>query len=318
MAAPAKQKKPEPFRPLITDNDPNWIRIRGARSNNLKNVDLDLPRNQLVVITGVSGSGKSSITMDTLYAEGQRRYVESLSAYARQFLMRMKKPDVDMIHGICPAIALEQKVSGGNNRSTVGSLTEIYDFLRMLYARIGRTYSPISGEEVHKQEVSDVIDYLRDLKEGTKAAILIPLPLKYADRTVGQELELLLQKGYTRLRLQGELIDIQDWLADHPADAKKKLGTWPAAAELLILIDRFVIAQEDDENWKRIADSALTAFQESEGLCHLQVYDGPEKQFSNRFEADGMAFLEPNPQLFNYNNSYGACPRCEGYGKVTG
>ena len=318
MAAPAKQKKPEPFRPLITDNDPNWIRIRGARSNNLKNVDLDLPRNQLVVITGVSGSGKSSITMDTLYAEGQRRYVESLSAYARQFLMRMKKPDVDMIHGICPAIALEQKVSGGNNRSTVGSLTEIYDFLRMLYARIGRTYSPISGEEVHKQEVSDVIDYLRDLKEGTKAAILIPLPLKYADRTVGQELELLLQKGYTRLRLQGELIDIQDWLADHPADAKKKLGTWPAAAELLILIDRFVIAQEDDENWKRIADSALTAFQESEGLCHLQVYDGPEKQFSNRFEADGMAFLEPNPQLFNYNNSYGACPRCEGYGKVMG
>ena len=318
MAAPAKQKKPEPFRPLITDNDPNWILIRGARSNNLKNVDLDLPRNQLVVITGVSGSGKSSITMDTLYAEGQRRYVESLSAYARQFLMRMKKPDVDMIHGICPAIALEQKVSGGNNRSTVGSLTEIYDFLRMLYARIGRTYSPISGEEVHKQEVSDVIDYLRDLKEGTKAAILIPLPLKYADRTVGQELELLLQKGYTRLRLQGELIDIQDWLADHPADAKKKLGTWPAAAELLILIDRFVIAQEDDENWKRIADSALTAFQESEGLCHLQVYDGPEKQFSNRFEADGMAFLEPNPQLFNYNNSYGACPRCEGYGKVMG
>lgn len=318
MASPAKTKKPEPFRPLITDNDPHWIRIRGARSNNLRNVDLDIPRNELVVITGVSGSGKSSITMDTLYAEGQRRYVESLSSYARQFLMRMKKPDVDMIHGICPAIALEQKVSGGNNRSTVGSLTEIYDFLRMLFARIGHTYSPVSGEEVHKEEVSDVIDYLKTQKEDLRAAILIPLPVKYADRTVQQELDLLLQKGFTRLRMDGDLVQIEDWLNKHKVDARKKLGKWEKAEELRVLIDRFVIHHEDEDNWKRIADSALTAFQESEGICHVQIYDGAERTFSNRFEADGIAFLEPNPQLFNYNNSYGACPRCEGYGKVMG
>jgi excinuclease ABC subunit A len=301
-----------------TGVDPNWIQIKGARSNNLKNISLDIPRNQLVVVTGVSGSGKSSITMDTLYAEGQRRYVESLSSYARQFLMRMKKPEVDLILGIAPAIALEQKTGGSNNRSTVGSLTEIYDFLRMLYARIGVTYSPISGEVVRKHEVRDVVDFLRASPEGTRAALFIPLPLKYADRTVQQELDLLLQKGYTRLRVAGELIPIEDWLVANKGAAKKKLGAWADAASLLILIDRFVITHEDEENWKRIADSALTAFQESEGLCTVQVFGGEERVFSNRFELDGISFPEPNPQLFNYNNSYGACPRCEGYGKVMG
>ncbi|MBP6185569.1 MAG: excinuclease ABC subunit UvrA [Saprospiraceae bacterium] len=317
MATTARTKK-EAFKPLITDTDPNWIRIKGARSNNLKNIDLALPRNQLIVVTGVSGSGKSSITMDTLYAEGQRRYVESLSSYARQFLMRMKKPDVDYIHGISPAIALEQKTGGSNNRSTVGSLTEIYDYMRLLYARVGKTFSPISGALVKKHEVSDVVDFLKQQKEDAKAALFIPLPLKYADRTVQQELELLLQKSYTRLRINGELVNMEDWLAANKTTAKKKLGTWSEAKNLLILIDRFVIQAEDDENWKRIADSALTAFQESEGLCVVQVYDGEERAFSNRFELDGMAFPEPNPQLFNYNNSFGACPRCEGYGKVMG
>lgn len=315
--SPPRKKKEENV-PVVAENDPNWIRIRGARSNNLRNVDLDIPRNRLVVVTGVSGSGKSSITMDTLYAEGQRRYVESLSAYARQFLMRMKKPDVDTIHGIAPAIALEQRTGGSNNRSTVGSMTEIYDFLRLLYARIGRTYSPISGAEVKKHEVSDVVDHLKSLPDGTRAAILIPLPLKYADRTVQQELELLLQKGYTRLRSQGELCEIEEWLERNKASAKKKLGAWSGAKDLLVLIDRFAVRTEDDENWKRIADSALTAFQESEGLCILQVYDGEERSFSNRFELDGITFPDPNPQLFNYNNSFGACPRCEGYGKVMG
>lgn len=316
MAAPVTRKKKPASATESLRHD--RIVIRGARSNNLKNIDLELPRNQLIVVTGVSGSGKSSITMDTLYAEGQRRYVESLSAYARQFLMRMKKPDVDFIQGIAPAIALEQKTGSSNNRSTVGSLTEIYDFLRLLYARIGKTYSPVSGEEVRRHEVSDVVDFLREGAEGDKAALFIPLPLKYADRTVRQELDLLLQKGYTRLRVGGELVAIQDWLEQNTTTARRKLGNWEEAAGLYVLIDRFAIAHEDEENWKRIADSALTAFQESEGICIVHRYGGEERMFSNRFELDGMAFPDPTPQLFNYNNSYGACPRCEGYGKVMG
>lgn len=317
MASTPRTRKTSPAAAEATP-DPNWIRIKGARSNNLRNISLDLPRNQLVVVTGVSGSGKSSITMDTLYAEGQRRYVESLSAYARQFLMRMKKPEVDLIQGIAPAIALEQKTGGSNQRSTVGSMTEIYDYLRMLYARIGQTISPVSGEVVRRHEVRDVVDFLRKQKEGAKAAILIPLPLKYADRTVQQELDLLLQKGYSRLRHAGELVAIEDWLKTHKAAAKKKLGASPEAASLLVLIDRFAIAHDDEENWKRVADSALTAFQESEGFCRVQIYGGKETTFSNRFELDGLTFPDPTPQLFNYNNSYGACPRCEGYGKVMG
>ena len=188
------------------------IYIKGARANNLKNVDLAIPKNQLVVITGVSGSGKSSITMDTLYAEGQRRYVESLSSYARQFLMRMKKPDVDYIKGVCPAIAIEQKVSTANSRSTVGSLTEVYDYLRLLYARIGKTYSPVSGELVKRHQVSDVTDYVLGFEEGDKVQLFIPLQQKYGDRLVEQELNLLLQKGYTRLYVNKKLERIEDLL----------------------------------------------------------------------------------------------------------
>ena len=293
------------------------IYIKGARANNLKNVDLLIPRNQLVVVTGVSGSGKSSITMDTLYAEGQRRYVESLSSYARQFLMRMKKPDVDYIKGICPAIAIEQKVSTRNARSTVGSLTEIYDYLRLLYARIGKTYSPVSGEIVKKHEVADVVDFIKSFDEGEKVQLLIPLPYKYKDRTIEQELNLLLQKGYTRLQYKGELLRIQDVLEGKQLKLNKTIEFYKDK-DIRILIDRFVVKLGDEENDKRIADSVQTAFYESEGECVVDIIDKATESFNNRFELDGILFLEPTPQLFNYNNSYGACPQCEGYGKVMG
>lgn len=293
------------------------IFIKGARANNLKNIDLHIPKNQLVVVTGVSGSGKSSITMDTLYAEGQRRYVESLSSYARQFLGRMKKPDVDFIKGICPAIAIEQKVTSGNNRSTVGSMTEIYDFLRLLYARIGKTISPISGEPVKRHTVSDVTDFINSLDEGARVHVFIPIPTKYADRTLKQELSLLLKKGYTRVFYQDQLTYIEDFLKDCPLDLKKTLDTFDKV-DLRILIDRFAVKKEDEENMKRIADSIQTAFQESEGNCIIAPEKGELATFNNRFELDGMEFIDPTPQLFNYNNSLGACPQCEGYGKIMG
>lgn len=292
------------------------IFIKGARANNLKNVSLEIPKNQLVVVTGVSGSGKSSITMDTLFAEGQRRYVESLSSYARQFLMRMKKPDVDYIRGICPAIAIEQKVSTANARSTVGTLTEIYDYLRLLYARIGRTYSPVSGQEVKKHEVSDVVDYILGLEEGTKVQLFAVVPHKYRDRLLGAELQLLLQKGYTRVLWEDQLQDIQDLMESGQPALKKRLDQ--QSEELYILVDRFVVKQDDEENTKRIADSVQTTFYESEGDCHVITLDGEEKSFNNRFELDGLTFLEPSPQLFNFNNPYGACPKCEGFSLVMG
>ncbi len=300
------------------DKKNNSISIKGARSNNLKNIDLDIPKNKLVVVTGVSGSGKSSITMDTLYAEGQRRYVESLSSYARQFLMRMKKPDVDYIKGICPAIAIEQKVSTSNARSTVGSLTEIYDFLRLLYARIGKTYSPVSGKLVKKHEVSDVVDYINSFKDDEKVQLFIPLQNKYSDRKLEQELSLLLQKGYTRIQVKGTLSRIEDLLEDKKFN-KKALISEIQDKGYKILIDRFVVKKDDEENAKRIADSVQTAFYESEGECYIEII-GKKKlgYFNNRFELDGMIFLEPTPQLFNYNNPFGACPQCEGYGKVMG
>jgi excinuclease ABC subunit A len=292
------------------------IFIKGARANNLKNISLEIPKNKLVVVTGVSGSGKSSITMDTLFAEGQRRYVESLSSYARQFLMRMKKPDVDYIRGICPAIAIEQKVSTSNARSTVGTLTEVYDFLRLFYARVGRTYSPVSGQEVKKHEVSDVVDYLLQLPTATKVLLFAHPPTKYQDRLLGAELQLLLQKGFTRVRWDGELQDIQELLETGKPFLKAQLSA--QKQELLILVDRFVINPEDEENTKRIADSVQTAFYESEGDCRLVVVDGEERTFNNRFELDGMLFLEPSPQLFNFNNPYGACPKCEGFSMIMG
>lgn len=287
------------------------IFIKGARANNLKNVNLSIPKNQLVVVTGVSGSGKSSITMDTLFAEGQRRYVESLSSYARQFLMRMKKPDVDFIKGICPAIAIEQKVTTSNARSTVGSLTEIYDYLRLLYARVGRMISPISGREVKKHEVSDVVDFIHQFDDGTKIQLFIPFQPKY-NRTIEQELNLFLQKGYTRISINGELNRVEDILETN-SDELSQNGTI-----VRILVDRFAVKNGDDENTKRIADSVQTAFFESEGDCIVEVIGKQEESFSNRFELDGMRFDEPQPLLFNYNNPFGACPKCEGYGRVIG
>mgnify|MGYP006278546889 CR=1 FL=1 len=300
-----------------TDGPQDYISIKGARANNLKSIDLSLPKNRLIIFTGVSGSGKSSITMDTLYAEGQRRYVESLSSYARQFLMRMKKPEVDYIKGICPAIAIEQKVSTSNARSTVGTLTEIYDYLRLLFARVGRTYSPVSGEEVRRHEVADVVDYIHRFEAGAKVQLFIPLPYKYQDRRLDQELNLLLKKGYTRLWMEETLQDIQDVLeSGHPL-LKKRIGA-VRDVNPLILIDRFVVKPEDEENRRRIADSIQTAFYESEGECLVDVMGKERKGFNNRFELDGISFLEPTPQLFNFNNPYGACPTCEGFSKVMG
>ena len=295
------------------------IYIKGAKGNNLKNVDLTIPKNQLVVVTGVSGSGKSSITMDTLYAEGQRRYVESLSSYARQFLMRMKKPEVDYIKGICPAIAIEQKVSTRNARSTVGTLTEIYDYFRLLFARIGKTYSPISGEIVKRHEVSDVIDFIQSFPEGTKVFLYIPLHLKYKERTLQQELNLLLQKGYNRVLIDQETHRIEDVLETPPKDISldTAIGDFPSG-KILILIDRFAVKIEDEEHLSRVADSVQTAFYESEGGCTVDVFEKEQRTFNNRFELDGMEFLDPSPQLFNYNNPYGACPTCEGFGQVMG
>lgn len=288
------------------------IYIKGARANNLKNVNLSIPKNQLVVVTGVSGSGKSSITMDTLFAEGQRRYVESLSSYARQFLMRMKKPDVDFIKGICPAIAIEQKVTTSNARSTVGSLTEIYDYLRLLYARVGTMISPISGREVKKHEVTDVVDFIHGFDDGTKVQLFIPFKTKY-DRTLEQELNLFLQKGYTRVAVNGELNRIEDLIGTANFKELSQNDTI-----IRILIDRFAVKNGNKENQKRIADSVQTAFYESEGDCVVDILNQQVESFSNRFELDGMRFDEPKPLLFNYNNPFGACPKCEGYGRVIG
>ena len=293
------------------------IHIKGARSNNLKNIDLVIPKNKLIVVTGLSGSGKSSLIIDTLYAEGQRRYVESLSSYARQFLDRMKKPEVDFIKGICPAIAIDQKVISSNARSTVGSLTEIYDYLRLLFARIGRTYSPVSGAEVKKHSVSDVVDYIFSLPENSRVLLCTPIQ-KNHDRPILQELGLLLQKGFTRVIYKGETVNIQE-LIDNDEEIKNvKNKTTKHTLDIKVLVDRFVVTQDDVENRKRISDSVLTAFSEGEGDCIIVPLVGEEKAFNNRFELDGIVFLEPSHLLFNYNNPYGACPKCEGYGKILG
>jgi len=306
----------------LTIEDPildlsRYIYINGARSNNLKNISVKLPKNQLIAVTGLSGSGKSSLIMDTLYSEGQRRYVESLSSYARQFLNRMKKPEVDSIKGICPAIAIEQRVSSGNTRSTVGSLTEINDYLRLLFARIGKTYSPISGQLVKKHSVTDVVDYVFYLPEGSKVVIYSPAHKKSYDRTMKKELDVLLQKGYSRIRWKNEIHQIEDVLESKSPFLDKNLseveeGEWD------ILIDRFVVKLEDIDLQNRVADSIQTSFYESDGHCLISVVEGEETMFNNRFEMDGMEFPEPSPQLFNYNNPYGACPKCEGFGKIIG
>lgn len=294
----------------------HFIHIKGAQSNNLKNIEIILPKDKLIVVTGLSGSGKSSLIMDTLYAEGQRRYVESLSSYARQFLSRMKKPKVEFIKGICPAIAIEQRVSSSNARSTVGTLTEVYDYLRLLFARVGKTISPVSGRVVTKHQVSDVVDYILSREEGSKLSVLIPLQQKFKERTVQTELEILLKRGYSRLWHNGELQYIEDILANE-TDLYYSVED-ERARDFKVLIDRFVVNNEE-ENQKRIADSVLTAFAESEGECIVHTHsDDMEVNFNNRFELDGIEFIEPTHQLFNFNNPYGACKRCEGYGRILG
>ena len=288
----------------LVAQDTTNIDIRKANVHNLRDVDIALPKNQLIVVTGVSGSGKSSLCMDTLFAEGQRRYVESLSSYARQFLNRMDKPDVDSIKGLCPAIAIDQKTSNRSRRATVGSLTEIYDFLRLLFARIGRTISPVSGREVRKSDPGDVADAVLHMDEGARVAITYPwTPGEDLDRAI----DLLRQKGFTRLYRDGRPVKL-DGL--DPADL------WP---EPEVLVDRVVVKPGDDELSTRIADSAQTAFFESHGDCLVHDVDnGGTRRFNNRFEADGMAFTEPDPHFFNFNNPIGACPRCDGFGTIIG
>lgn len=300
--------------PKPTNKKQEVIFIKGARMHNLKNIDVSIPRNKFVVITGVSGSGKSSLTMDTLFAEGQRRYAESLSAYARQFLMRMDKPDVDYISGICPAIAIEQKVTTRSPRSSVGSMTEIADYLRLLFARIGKTYSPISGNEVKKDTVADVVDFIQSLPLKTKVQIIVPLTPRFG-RKIAEELDILMQKGFSRVYIKGENenkpIRIEELLAEgNKIKFEKK--------EIFLLIDRIVVKTFDDDDLHRLADSIQTAFYESEGDCYLEIDDNKIRHFNNRFETDGIKFEEPSPNLFSYNNPYGACPVCEGYGQVLG
>lgn len=283
------------------------IYIRGARVHNLKNVDVEIPRNKLVVITGLSGSGKSSLAFDTLYAEGQRRYVESLSSYARQFLGRINKPDVDYIKGISPAIAIEQKVSTHNPRSTVGTSTEIYDYLKLLYARVGHTFSPVSGKEVKRFTTTDVVDYINQFPDGTKAMVFAPLIVKEG-RSLRDELKILLQQGFSRIRLNGEIQKIDDVL-----DTVKEKNK-----EALLLIDRFSVNKNDEDNATRMADSVQTAFYEGGGYCTVEIVDQELRSFSNRFEADGILFEEPSLNFFSFNNPVGACKTCEGFGSVIG
>lgn len=288
-----------------------YIEIKGARVNNLKNVSLKIPRDKFIVITGVSGSGKSSLAFDTLYAEGQRRYVESLSSYARQYLGRMCKPECDFIKGLPPAIAIEQKVISRNPRSTVGTTTEIYEYLRLLFARIGHTFSPISGNEVKMHTVEDVIECTCQYSEGTKFAVLSPLTL-VKDRDIATQLSSEIMQGYSRIFYKNEFVRIDDFIAD--TEVLKTVNV----ADIFILIDRMSVSSNKDAI-SRLTDSVETAFYEGNGSCRIVffpaniVYD-----FSTRFEADGMTFEKPNDNMFSFNSPAGACPECEGYGKIIG
>lgn len=284
------------------------IFIQGARVHNLKNVSVGIPRNKLVVVTGVSGSGKSSLTIDTLFAEGQRRYAESLSAYARQFMARMVKPDVDFIKGLCPAIAIEQKVITRTPRSTVGSMTEIYDYLRLFFARVGKTISPVSGREVKKDDVKDVVTAIEGLKKGSKVMIIVPFK-QHKNRKPAEELNILMQKGFTRLYENGAPLRIEDLLED---------ASWKPSKACYILIDRIVTKEFEEEDLHRIADSVTTAFYEGEGAMELEIDGDKHLHFSNKFELDGIVFEEPVPNLFSFNNPFGACPTCEGFSQVLG
>lgn len=291
-------------------NAKSFIQIKGARVNNLKNIDVDIPKNKLVVITGMSGSGKSSLAFDTLYAEGQRRYVESLSSYARQFMGRMHKPEVDYIKGIAPAIAIEQKVITSNPRSTVGTSTEIYDYLKLLYARIGKTFSPISGQQVTKDTVSSIIDELMTYPEDTTITLFAEL-IPINERKLKEELSLLLQKGFVRVLYEDKIQKIESIIGDTTIKNKNfKSG------EVYIVVDRIRLDKQD-ETTSRIADSLQTAFFEGKGECYVDI-DGDRRHYSDKFELDGITFEEPTPNFFSFNNPYGACKRCEGYGKVIG
>ena len=293
----------------ILEADPKQnILIKGASLHNLKNIDVVIPRNKLVVITGLSGSGKSSLAFDTLYAEGQRRYVESLSSYARQFLGRLNKPKVDYIKGIAPAIAIEQKVNATNPRSTVGTTTEIYDYLKLLYARIGKTYSPISGEEVKKHTVTDVVNFVKTFEEREKLLLLAPLVVEEG-RTISQKLKILLQQGYARIQKGNDVLKIADAI---------EMNLEASNDALYLVVDRVVVSNDEDF-YNRLADAVQNAFFEGKGACHIyQLSTEKSTVFSNQFELDGIQFLEPNLHLFSFNNPYGACPKCEGYGDVIG
>lgn len=287
-----------------------YIVIKRARVHNLKNISLAIPRNKFVVITGLSGSGKSSLAFDTLYADGQRRYVESLSSYARQFLGRMQKPEVDYIKGISPAIAIEQRVNTRNPRSTVGTSTEIYEYIKLLFARIGKTYSPVSGDMVKRDSVTDIVDYLLAQDEDTNVLIFCPLILK-THRTIREQFTVLMQQGYSRLKIGTEIIRITEMLKKLPATTDN----------IYIVIDRLSIHKDDEDLSSRITDSVQTAFFEGNGTCFVDVINGDvtqNKVFSNRFERDGIEFEEPSVNLFSFNNPYGACSTCEGFGSVIG
>lgn len=297
-----------------------YIHVKGARVHNLKNIEIKIPHNKLVVVTGLSGSGKSTLAFDTIFAEGQRRYVESLSAYARQFLGKIEKPDVDFITGIAPAIAVEQKVNTRNPRSTVGTTTEIYDYLRLLYARIGKTYSPVSGREVKAHTVQDVVDYVAGSQAGSRVMLAAPVALQ-ENQGVIEKLTLLMKDGFERLVFaSGEIRYTQDILPE--IDNHKP-------EELSVLVDRFSVpdAARDDKEWlSRLFDSVQTAFDLGDGRCAVISLSNDKEfgkkvhieEFSNRFEADGIVFQRPFEHMFSFNNPLGACPRCEGYGRVVG
>jgi excinuclease ABC subunit A len=314
----AKNKKIEPVKD-------NAIVVKGARVHNLKNVSVSFPRNKFIVVTGVSGSGKSSLTIDTLFAEGQRRYAESLSAYARQFMSRMAKPDVDYIKGLCPAIAIEQKVITRTPRSTVGSMTEIYDYLRLLFARTGKTISPISGKEVKKDDVNDVVKMITSFPDNTKVVIIVTFR-QHANRDVKEELNILLQKGFSRLYQSakkdtpGVIHRIEELLEKDDSELKKIItpSTKKKASDIYLLIDRIVTKTFEEDDLHRISDSVQTAFYEGEGEMYLEVNGTEMRHFSNKFELDGIQFEEPVPNLFSFNNPFGACPVCEGFSLVLG
>ena len=303
---------------VLDKTERNNIEVVGARVHNLKNVSVEFPRNQLIVVTGVSGSGKSSLTIDTLFAEGQRRYAESLSSYVRQFMSRMGKPDVDYIKGLCPAIAIEQKVTTRTPRSTVGSMTEIYEYLRVLFARIGKTYSPISGQEVKKQDVQDVLSFIEKGKQGDKMVLLV-LFKQHAKRDIQEELNILMQKGFARIYLRAAktppaIVRIEDALNW----TKKELQQNIKDKEVYILIDRVVVKKFEEDDLHRLTDSIGTAFYEGEGIVWVEQNETKLVSYNNKFTLDGIEFDEPSPNLFSFNNPYGACPTCEGYSQVLG